>query len=47
MPDDDRVVTNENILDHEAHDSLSLHHLKRIGGAAQTVEEGRERLGKA
>jgi retron-type reverse transcriptase len=47
MPDDDRVVADEDVLDDEAHDPLSLNDVKRIGGAAQTTEERRERLGKA
>ena len=47
MPDDDRVVANEDVLDDEAHDSLALIDVKRVGGAAQTTEECRESLGKA
>ena len=47
MPDDDRVVANEDVLDDEAHDSLALNDVKRVGGAAQTAEERRESLGKA
>ena len=47
MPDDDRVVANEDVLDDETHDSLALDDLKRVGGAAQTAEERGERLGQA
>ena len=47
MPDDDRVVADEDFLDDEAHDSLPLDDVKRVGGAAQTTEERRERLSKA
>ena len=35
MPDDDRVVANEDVLDDEAHDSLALQDVKCVGGAAQ------------
>jgi hypothetical protein len=47
MSDDDGVVTNEDLFDDEAHDALALNDVKRVGGAAQTAEEGRECLGKA
>jgi hypothetical protein len=47
MSDDDRVVANEDVLDYEAHDSLALNDIKRVGGAAQTSKKRRERLGKA
>ena len=47
MPDDDRVVANEDVLDDEAHDSLAPHDVKRVSGAAQTAEERLESLGKA
>jgi hypothetical protein len=47
MPDDDSVVADEDILDDEAHDSLPLNDIKRVGGAAQTAEERRESLGQA
>jgi Reverse transcriptase (RNA-dependent DNA polymerase) len=47
MSDDDRVVANEDVLDYEAHDSLALNDIKRVGGAAQTPKKRRERLGKA
>ena len=47
MPDDDRVVANEDVLDDEAHDSLALDDVKGVGGAAQMAQERRERLGKA
>ncbi len=47
MPDDDRVVADEDVLDDEAHDSLPLEDVERVGGAAQATEEGRERLSKA
>ena len=47
MPDDDRVVADEDLLDDQAHDLLPLNHVERVGGAAQTTEERRKRLGKA
>ena len=47
MPDDDGVVADEDVLDDEAHDSLALDDVKRVGGAAQTAQECRESLGKA
>ena len=47
VPDDDRVVADEDVLDDEAYDSLALDDLKRVGGAAQTAQERRESLGKA
>ena len=47
MPDDDSVITDEDVLDDEAHDALALNDIKRVGGAAQTAEERRESLGKA
>ena len=46
MPDDDRVIADEDVLDDQAHDSLALDDVKRVGGAAQTAEERCERLGK-
>ena len=33
MPDDDRVVADEDVFDDEAHDSLALDHIKRVGGS--------------
>ena len=47
MPDEDRVVADEDVFDHEAHDSLALDHIKCVGGAAQTAEERGECLGQA
>ena len=47
MPDDDRVVADEDVLDDETHDSLALDDVKRVGGAAQTTEERREGFCKA
>jgi len=47
MPDDDRGVANEDVLDNQAHDSLALQHVKRAGSTAQTAQESREGLGKA
>jgi retron-type reverse transcriptase len=45
--DNDVIVANEDVLDDEAHDSLALHDVKRIGGAAQSCEERRESLCQA
>ena len=47
MPDDNRVIADEDILDDQAHDSLALHDVKRVGSAAQTAEKRREGLGQA
>jgi hypothetical protein len=46
MPDDYGVVADEDVLDDEAHDSLALNDIKRVGGAAQSAEKRRERLGQ-
>jgi retron-type reverse transcriptase len=45
MPDDKSVIANEDVLDDESHDSLSLGDLKSVSGAAQTAEERREGFG--
>ena len=42
MSDDDTVVANEDVLDDETYYSLALDGVKRVGGAAQAVEERRE-----
>jgi len=47
MPDDDRVVADENVLDDEPDDSLALNDVKRVGGTAQAAEERGERFGQA
>jgi hypothetical protein len=47
MPDDDRVVADEDVLDDQPHDSLALIDVKRVGGSAQATEERCERFGKA
>ena len=47
MPDDDRVIANQNILDDQAHDSLALQDIERVGGVVQPTEERREGLGQA
>ena len=47
MPDDDRVVADEDVLDDEAHDALALNDIKRVGSVAQTAKERRESLGQA
>ena len=47
MPDDDSVITDEDVLDDEAHDALALNDIKRVGGAAQPTKERCERLSKA
>jgi hypothetical protein len=44
MPNDDCVLANENVFDDQAHDSLSLQHVKRVGGVVQPTEERRESL---
>lgn len=47
MADNDGVVADQNLLDDEAHDSLALDDVKRIGGAAQSCEERRKGLCQA
>ena len=39
MPDDDAVLTDEDFLDYEPYDSLSLYDIERVGGAAQPSEK--------
>jgi hypothetical protein len=47
VSDDDAVVAYQNLLDDQTHDPLALHDVKRIGGAAQSAQEGREGLCQA
>src|ERR1039457_5670930 len=47
VADNDGVVADQNFLDDEAHDSLALEDVKRVGGAAQSCEERRESLCQA
>ena len=47
MADSDGVVTDQNLLDHEPHNSLPLNDIERIGSAAQTGKERRESLCQA
>jgi hypothetical protein len=37
MADSDGVVTDQNLLDHEPHNSLPLNDIERVRSAAQTV----------
>jgi len=47
MPNDDGVLANENVFDDQAHDSLALQDVERVGGVVQPTEERRESLRKA
>ena len=47
MPNDDCVVADEDVLDDQAHDSLALQDVERVGGVAQPAEERRESLSQA
>jgi hypothetical protein len=47
MADDDTVIANENVLDDETHNSLTLDDVERVGGTAQATEERREGFCKA
>jgi hypothetical protein len=47
MADSDGVVTDQNLLHHEPHNSLPLNDIERVGSAAQTGKERRESLCQA
>src|SRR5450755_666071 len=47
MADSDGVVTDQNLLDHEPHNSLPLNDIERVRSAAQTGKECRESLCQA
>ena len=47
MSDDDIVVADENLLDHKAHDALTLGDVKGVGSAVQASKECRESLRQA
>ena len=47
VADHDRVVIDEDLLDDEAHDSLPLHDVERLGRRAQAREKRRQGLGQA
>lgn len=47
MSNDDCVLANENVFDDQAHDSLALQDVKRVGGVVQPTGERRESLSKA
>ena len=47
MSDHDRVVADEHFLDDEAHDSLLLDDVERLGRRAQAREERRQSLRQA
>jgi len=40
----DRIIANEHLLDHQAHDTLPFDHVERVGGSTQPREKLRERL---
>jgi len=41
VPDEDRVVANEDVLDDQTHDALALDDVQGVGGAAQSCEDPR------
>ena len=47
MPDDDGVIAYQDFFDDKTHDALALDDIQRVGGASQSGEERRERLGQA
>ena len=47
VADHDLVVIDEDLLDDEAHDSLPLHDVERLGRRAQAREKRRQGLGQA
>lgn len=46
MSDHDTVVANQNLLDDQTHDALPFNDIERIGGTAQSSQEGREGFGQ-
>ena len=44
MTDDNRVVANEHVFDHQTDDALSLHDVKRGRGFAQPRQKCRQRF---
>jgi len=42
MPDDDRVLADQDFFDDEAHDALAFEDIEGVGGAVQSREERRE-----
>jgi retron-type reverse transcriptase len=41
VTDDDPIIANEHVLDHQADDALPLDDVKRVGGFTQSCEKGR------
>ena len=44
MTDDDRIIADEHVFDHQPNDSLSLDDVKRVRRFTQTREKCRERF---
>jgi len=42
MPDDDRVLADQDFFDDEADDALAFENIKGVGSAVQSSEERRE-----
>jgi hypothetical protein len=47
VPNDDRVVADQNVLDDESHDALPFRDIESVGGAAQSRQERCESLCQA
>jgi hypothetical protein len=47
MADHDGVLANQNLLDDQAHDALTLHDIKCVGILSKPGEKRCERLGQA
>jgi hypothetical protein len=47
MPNGDGVVADQDLLDHETDDSLSVSDIKRVGRGAQPGQERRDGFGEA
>jgi hypothetical protein len=46
VPDDDRILADQNLLDQEANDALALLHIERVRGRTQPGKEGGKRFGE-
>jgi hypothetical protein len=44
VADDDPIIANEHVLDHQTDDALPLDDVKRVGGFTQSREKGRQRF---
>ena len=44
MTDDEPIIANEHVLDHQTDDALPLDDVKRVGGFTQSREKGQQRF---